>query len=758
MSLRFAPLFLSILLVSGCESGPADSTRDVSGWEWPLETVVEATSLVAPTATIDFGTQDAWPHLGEGWSVDERLEPEGATVVWAVGDRSTVEFDAFSDRDLEVELKVKPFLWRDGPEQMIVPRLNGHPLPSLRFERELRSYSLDLPGELLELGRNRLVLESSHAVAPFDLDPSLGDRRRLAAAWDELVFGPAIEASAAPDLDEPIQLRAGHRLRLYLRSPPGSRLSVDSIELDGVALHVRARTEITPNASPDLVTGRSTVIDLPEGLVEVSFIAFDRRFLGRGPAVARLDGISLRSSTAPPSSNSDRAPAESPRSTLQTRPNVIIYLVDTLRADHLGSQGSTTSRTPRIDAFAASALTYTRASAQSSWTRSAVASLLTGLNPHRHGVIGREHELATERQTLAELLSEAGYQSAAFITNGNVGSHFGFAQGFGTFVELRRTSEDRLHASSDELNRRVFEHLDRRTDPDRPVFLYVHAMEPHAPYRPPGVDRAALRQLFPAAELDAEEIGRLSALVENSKERSATLDQIGSVPWLQALNAGAIEPDARMIEALIELYDSEIETVDRSFGAFVDGLRARKLFDDSVLVFLSDHGEEFAEHGAFSHGRTLFNEQLHIPFMVKPPGFAGDGRLVTSPARQVDVLPTVLRAAGIPSPRELDGRDLLGFDETGASSFALLNLDERTSISLTQGRRKITCLDSGLFRCALFDLEDDPMEHHDVCELDPVHCGLLSATIGTILAQGTVAAPTALLDPEIEAQLEALGY
>jgi arylsulfatase A-like enzyme len=191
---------------------------------------------------------------------------------------------------------------------------------------------------------------------------------------------------------------------------------------------------------------------------------------------ARLEG------TAPIASDN----AVAPSSIRLARPNVIVYLVDTLRADHLGTYGYAPPTSPSLDAMAAEGIVFERMFAQSGWTRTSVASLMTGLNPPVHGILGRDDALPEEAITLPVLMGDLGYETLAVITNSNVSETFGFDRGFDTFRYLREQVRDlnpEVHRLSDDVNTEFFAWLDDR-ETDRPFFAYLHTSDPYAPYTP----------------------------------------------------------------------------------------------------------------------------------------------------------------------------------------------------------------------------------------------------------------------------------
>ncbi|MCP3959049.1 MAG: sulfatase [bacterium] len=436
-------------------------------------------------------------------------------------------------------------------------------------------------------------------------------------------------------------------------------------------------------------------------------------------------------------------------------------LVDTLRADHLGCYGYPRPTSPAIDAFADEAVLFENTLAQSSWTRSSVASMMTGTVPTVHGVHDRDDALAAEAKTLAELLAAESYETAAFLTNRSVGPSFGFQQGFDTFELFDRQETEALYPKSDAVNREVFQWLDERGE--EPFFLYVHTMDPHAPYAPPAEMREEIAPDVGSGELDTEEQVVFEELLASRSTRFGESSAFGSVTWLQALGQGLIAATPERTADLVALYDAEISFNDRSFGIFLDQLRRRGLYDDALIFFVGDHGEEFADHGGWSHGLTLFQEQLRVPFLVKLPAGAHGGTRSRELAQHVDLMPTVLDALGLPLPDDVQGRSLLPSPRSTASEprpgYSHLDLDGRRAASLVEGRFKLTCDQTIDETCRVYDLENDPAESIDLTAERPVLAGYLRSRMRTFQTEApALDAPQVEIDPELRERLEALGY
>jgi len=369
-------------------------------------------------------------------------------------------------------------------------------------------------------------------------------------------------------------------------------------------------------------------------------------------------------------------------------PNIIVYLVDTLRADHLGCYGYARPTSPTIDGLAADAVIFDNAYTQASWTKPAVATLFTGLYPSRHGAVRREHALRGDVPTMAEVLRGVGYSTVAVISNPNILPVYGFDRGFDEFVDVESVQRT---ARAADVHRAVLETLDEH--PRRPLFLYIHTRDPHDPYEPPPP--------YDTIFADAPVPGSAGAGSDTTVRRRA-------------------------------LYDGEIAYGDAELAVLIEHLRSVGLWDSSVVVFLSDHGEELGGRGGWGHGTSLFEEQIHVPLIVRIPDGVRGGR-VEHPVRLVDILPTLCELLGVDAPEGLDGQSFAGLldgkpaDGYDPTMYAELNNDRHVVSSLTTGRFKLIERQSPTVQAGrrLFDLSDDPAEVHDLSADEPATAGLL---------------------------------
>ena len=563
--------------------------------------------------------------------------------------------------------------------------------------------------------------------------------------------------SAAADR---VEMAPSGRLDFYFRLPRAAALTLDAVE--GAA--ARLRVTLRPAGGRERSVGQLVspggfqALRLPGERGRIVRLSVVAEGDGRGSDGAVLVRPAVRSPKRPPAAASAR-PAG--RATARP-PHVIVYLVDTLRADVLGAYGDPRGLSPAIDRFAERATLFEKAYAQSSWTRAAVASIFTGLGPRFHGANRRDDALSEDAETLAEILHRAGYRTAGFITNGNVGPQVGFAQGFGRYSVLGERDLAELHHQSDRVNERVFSWLGRRAEvDDHPLFLYIHTMDPHAPYapppayRPPFAPRAGPRP-------SAAELGDLERLAGGIDPRfGANVRSVapGSLAWLQALHSGLLAVSPERVAELEDLYAAEVAFNDASFGAFVAELERLGLYEDALVVFTADHGEEFFEHGGWEHGRTLYDEQLRIPLIVKFPG-QRRGRSRADPAQQLDLLPTVVEVAGLATAGEPAGVSLVaGGDGAPRAAFSYLDLDGIRLESVVDGRYKLIVGSSSTPTAELYELAADPGETDDQFAARPTVAAYLEVLLAAHRASRTpLVPPPAAVAPRLQRKLKALGY
>ena len=323
-------------------------------------------------------------------------------------------------------------------------------------------------------------------------------------------------------------------------------------------------------------------------------------------------------------------------------PHVVLAVIDTLRADALGFQGSPHG-SPHLDRLAEESVVFTQAMAPSTWTLPSIASLLTSLHPSEIGLFGGadgEHlprVLGEEHRTLAEAFRDGGYRTVGVVNQIFLTAKHGFGQGFDRY-DVLPTGSDGFR-----LNRRLERSL-ATFDATRasPLFVYVHYFDPHWPYRYRSAeDRAALPESLEAADRDLDP-PRSGAQVTD---------------WMAAHRE---EQRRQAVETLAARYALEVRFVDGAIAALIDLLRRQGIWDDTILVVTADHGEGFWEHERLLHGQPPHEEQIHVPLLVRtPPALAFEAGRRSAPVSLVDLMPTLLDLAELPVPTHRSGRSLV---------------------------------------------------------------------------------------------------
>jgi arylsulfatase A-like enzyme len=413
--------------------------------------------------------------------------------------------------------------------------------------------------------------------------------------------------------------------------------------------------------------------------------------------------------------------------------NIVVVLIDTLRADHLGAYGYDRPTSPVFDALAREATLFEGVTAQAPWTKPAVASLMTGRFVHHHGVVTSRDALADDAHTLAEALRDRGYRTAAFSGNPWITPEFRFDQGFAEFESGRAMGPQLtvLYRTLRRLDRVT--HLDlarlafwgasanlgnsardqQLTDAavewigqqraETPFFLYVHLIGPHDPYDPPLEYVRRFRE--PGWD------GRKGPTKPPARVQT---DFDTAQPLADAERA-----------ALVAQYDGAIAFADEQLGRLVDALRRSGQLERTLLVVTADHGEEFYEHRNWRHGNQLYNEVVHVPLMFRFPANPQAARR-SDLAMTVDVFPTLLAlvdGAPVDDPA-LDGRPLFaaGAGEAAPAVFAEhWWFDGGTYSSRMIRRGGMKLLEShddarGQDRTELYDLATDASEQRNLLE------------------------------------------
>ena len=355
----------------------------------------------------------------------------------------------------------------------------------------------------------------------------------------------------------------------------------------------------------------------------------------------------------------DQGSSASSAGSLGVRPRgVILIQVDTLRRDHLDLYGYERETAPVLSRFAAEGATFRRTTAQATWTKVSTPSTLTSLYPLSHGVRNFADRLPASAETLAEQYRAAGYATLAYSSVPFTGQFSNMHQGF---EELHESSSVDATPSS----KTAREYVDRLSGwlgrhRDVPFFVFLHVFDPHDPFEPR--DPYATIWADPAHKAEHEE--QLEAVREHIE--NPILAQFG-MPDRRALEAAEIDPE-NYVDYDQDWYDGSIRGMDVELGRLVERLRALGIDDDTLVVFMSDHGEEFLDHDRMFHGHTIYNELTQVPLVMRWPGGIPSGVTVDENVQLIDIMPTLLDLSGLPHPDGLQGRSLLPFLADGADT------------------------------------------------------------------------------------------
>lgn len=394
------------------------------------------------------------------------------------------------------------------------------------------------------------------------------------------------------------------------------------------------------------------------------------------------------------------------------KPNVLIVVMDTTRADRCSVNGYSRPTTPNLEKIASEGAVYLDAWSPSSWTGPSHASLFTGLRPPNHGYMGGNRLYLDDRATtLAEVLGESGYATACFTNNEFVTPTYGLTQGFQTIVlafENRALGEVR----SGWTHENAAEWAVAKHRAGKPFFLFVNDMEPHIPYVPP----EPFAQRFLSPQLSSADVAAGRAW--------SGLDCLGHI-------LGVKKAPAPVLAAISDLYDAEIATLDSTFPQLLQPLAAVGALDNTIVVIVGDHGENLGEHELLDHKWSLHRTLLHVPLVIRYPPKIRPGTRVDDVVRLEDVAPTVWELTGNPPPEGvLDGQSLLhptsGRVARGSFGTTMHFKDELVKLfptadhgllavairSIYDGRHHYIRYSDG--REELYDVDKDPLESRDL--------------------------------------------
>ncbi|MBI2423736.1 MAG: sulfatase [Candidatus Hydrogenedentes bacterium] len=437
-------------------------------------------------------------------------------------------------------------------------------------------------------------------------------------------------------------------------------------------------------------------------------------------------------------------------------PNVLFITMDTLRSDRIAAVRNGQPVMPFLSRAVNEGAHFTRAISPCSWTKPAMASIFTGVSPEAHGVIYTSKKdangndasdvLSPEWMTLAEWLRVRGYSTWAYISNANLEKSFGFAQGFDAADYVYKNG-----ASAPEVTDAA---LGKLSALKPPFLLYAHYMDPHSPYTPPALHKDALGPFPQTTAYDNTLLDNPMEFMRYYMDCAKIMLGLQEQPTVPPLSPGG--------QAAVEhLYDAEVRFMDEAIERLVTAVRKSR--PNTLVVLVSDHGEEFWERGGMGHGTTLFQEQVHVPLVLMAPDIAP--RKIDTTVSTLDLLPTFAAYLKIPGLSRWEGRGLLAPSEP-RPVFAFSKASEQdlqVHIDAIYEDGHVLIQDHGHGWERLFRHETDPGEQQDIAASDPARAAAMREKLEAHIRQSRAALNAVdrvetVIDPAIRAQQKDLGY
>jgi len=695
---------------------------------------------------LDFGTPaQAKYTVGDWRSGWVGKGVDGDTSYAHAGIRGRLYFNADVSEALIARVRLRPH-----GTHALTPYLNNQQLASIHLGKGdgFAAYEIELPKERVQVGENYLLLAFGGTTPIDGQDVSVA----VDSIWIRKKSEPS-KTAPVPTYDamvakvrlgdeerQAVALSRASTLRYYVAVPTEGSLGFGvGVEGEGDAAFA---IEVTADGQPseELLAGTASGawtdhrVDLSRFAGET--VRIDLRAQGQGPG--RLAWSSPRI-LVPERKNQALEPAK----------NVVLLVIDTLRADKLRPfNPETRVKTPAIDKLASEGVVFELAQSPENWTKPAVASILTGLHPQTHQQKTGDAALPSSAELLSEHLRDEGFATGSFIANGYVSDRFGFDQGWDDYSNYIR--EGKSTEAKDvfrEAGNWIEAHRDER------FFAYIQTIDPHVPYDPPG----EYLRMYDPSEYDGQVKPRMTGdLLEKAKRK----------PPQVVFDAS----DKRRLKAL---HDGEITKHDHFFGAFLERLSELGLSDDTLIVVTADHGEELDDHGSWGHGHSVYQELLHVPLVFRLPKRLPAGTRVGDAVSTLDISATVTKLLGVPAMADNEGQALVGLmlgDAPARPAVAFSDFQDDRRV-VTSRRWKLVL--RGNLTSTMFDLVADPLEKQPLgASAFPIGRRYSRMLLGQFLGAsnrrdwlsaeqkgGTQLEPeNAEMDDTIRDQLRALGY
>ena len=675
--------------------------------------LVHASTYQDGHLVLQAGTSDFLKYTDGGWKTSWNFseKDEGQPVALVGGLSAQIFLPATAAYDAKAgtpEDAVLTFLVRAlAPKQKVSVFVNEKAVGTLDIEGKRKRYQLNVPAAVQRPGENRVRFTFKSAA-------NVGDKRS-AAAFSDITFGPrAVEVPADPHavqvadatlagVKKPALSVAGKssQISYYVQTLEGSSLAVSyGAETPGTHAVIRVVADRKPEQRlMDVVAANKwTDVELPLGALAGQAVRID---LISKAGVVQWAAPRLTVKAPAPPAKTAKPPAID---------HIFVWMVDTLRSDKVHAfNPKTRVETPNYDAFAADATRFAWAQVPGTWSLPSHASLLTGVYPPVHKATAHEAKLSKSVNFIAEDLKKKGFKTAIFSSNGYVSSKWGFDRGWDAYRNFIR---ENLPNGAEYLWKTgktwVLQNAKKRE------FAYLATVDPHVAYSP----RAEFLKKY------------------WNKPYKGPLKPALTGVQLGLIGAGKLKINDNDKAYLEALHDAEITQSDAAFATFVADLKAADLYERSAVIVVSDHGDEFGEHGRYGHGQSVYQELTHVPLIIRAPGRMPKAHVVNADVEIMDLYATFLDLAGEPPGESAQGTSLvpLSWDETGETPRAALSIDGQISRGLKVGRYRLVCA-SG--RLELYDEFEDRLEQKDIAADRPIALRQMRGVLGVLHAYET---------------------
>lgn len=733
-------------------------------------------SLAKDGLWIDFGTTDAFKYTLGGWRTGwgRNLSHAGVDYTHAIGKSSRIYFHSDGAQDVVARFRIK----RVGATFFSL-YVNNEPVKKVDITKvDWHTYNAEVPASLLKKGINQILFRWEKTTK------AMGEE--VAAAVDHVHLahaGRASEklshASLAKQLKgkdgqtSALLLPAGATLSYWMQVPHGApMLGFDALVLAGDSGAKADKAPADKAAGGPGDKAKTSAAGEPMG-VHVQVVADGaapvtlidetvepgKTHKPLAAGLEKLSGQVVRLDVSAKTGGKDKvallkpsiyvnppAAASAPKKKAK---NVIVVMEDTLRADRVQSYGPTRVKTPQLEKFAKDGVVFERYSAVEDWTKPSCATMLTGLYPDTHKTQSDSAKLPGSVRMVTEELKDQGVATGGFIANGYVSDKFGFGKGWDAYTNYIRETKN---SDAENVFRDAYGWIEKQHKAGQRFYAYVHTIDPHVPYAPP----QEFLELY------------------DKKEYKGGIKPRSTANLLEDIKKGKFKPSERDKQRIQALYDGEISYHDRWFGDFMDKLDKLGLLEDTLVVVVSDHGEEFWDHGNVGHGHQIHQELIHVPFVMRWKGTLPSGKRVADNADHCSLVPTIFDAMGLKAPDYLEAESLLAraAGEVSSGPHAGFSTHQGERMAVWSERWKL--LHRGPVSTQLYDLDEDARCEKSLDDERPVTLTYMRALLGQFKgapnkarwrsrelgeAQAVQAkAESVEMDAELNEQLKALGY